>query len=68
MRSGLHSLKDVVPPSEACLYDCINWSLAQAQQQFSIGLSQCFPSKGDGKARHMDWVPFHYAKDAYARA
>ena len=35
----LYSLKDVVPLSEAYLYGCINWSLAQAQQQFSIGLS-----------------------------
>ena len=24
----LHSLRDVIPPSEACLYDNINWSLA----------------------------------------
>ena len=23
----LHSLKEVIPPSEACLYGCINWSL-----------------------------------------
>ena len=26
----LHSLKKVIPPSEAHLYGCINWSLAQA--------------------------------------
>ena len=26
----LHSLKEVIPPSEACLYGFINWSLAQA--------------------------------------
>ena len=38
----LHSLKDMVPPSEACLYGHINWSLAQVQQQSSMGLSQ-FP-------------------------
>ena len=28
--SFLHGLNDVVPPSEACLYGLINWSLAQA--------------------------------------
>ena len=32
----LHSLKEVIPPSEACLYGHINWSLAQAH---SVGLS-----------------------------
>ena len=46
----LHSLKDVIPPSEACLYGHINWSLAQAHQQSSMGLSQSFPSKRGVKA------------------
>ena len=32
----LHSLKDVIPPSEACLYGYFNWSLALAH---SVGLS-----------------------------
>ena len=41
----LHSVRDVFHPSEACLYDHINWSLAQAQQQSSMGLSLFFPSK-----------------------
>ena len=41
----LHSLRDVIPPSEACLYGLIKWSLAQVQQQSSMGLSQSFPSK-----------------------
>ena len=36
----LHSFNDIVPPSEAWLYGCINWFLAEAQQQSSIGLSQ----------------------------
>ena len=27
----------MVPPSEACLYDHINWSVAQAQQKSSMG-------------------------------
>ena len=35
-----HSLKDMVLPSKAFLYGCINQSLAQAQQQLSMGLSQ----------------------------
>ena len=38
----LHGLKDLVPPIEACLYGCINWSLEQAHQQSSLGLSQSF--------------------------
>ena len=41
----LHSLRDVIPPSEACLYSHINWSLVQVQQQSSMGLSQSFPPK-----------------------
>ena len=51
----LHSLKDVIPPSEACLYGHINWSLAQAH---SLGLSQSFLPKRDGKAR--PWTGFQF--------
>ena len=51
----LHSLKEVIPPSEACLCGCINWSLAQAH---SVGLSQSFPPKRDGKAR--PWTGFQF--------
>ena len=51
----LHSLKEVIPPSEACLYGHINWSLAQAH---SVGLSQSFPPKRAGKAR--PWTGFHF--------
>ena len=51
-----HSLKEVVPPSEASLYGCINWSLAQAH---SVGLSQSFPPKRGGKAR--PWTGFQFA-------
>ena len=40
-----HSLNDVVSLGEACLYGHINWSLAQAQKQSSIGLSQSFPPR-----------------------
>ena len=38
--------------SEACLYGHINWSLAQAQQQSSMGLSQSFPSKRVARPGH----------------
>ena len=51
----LHSLKEVIPPSDACLYGCINWSLAQA---YSVGLSQSFPPKRGGKAR--PWTGFQF--------
>ena len=45
----------MIPPSETCLYGCINWSLAQAQ---SLDLSQSFPPKRDRKAR--PWTGFHF--------
>ena len=51
----LHSLKEVIPPSEACLYGRINWSLVQAH---SVGLSQSFPPKRGGKAR--PWTEFQF--------
>ena len=51
----LHSLKEVIASSEACLYGHINWSLAQAH---SVGLSQSFPPKRGGKAR--PWTGFQF--------
>ena len=51
----LHSLKEVITPSEACLYGHINWSLAQAH---SVGLSQSFPHKRASKAR--PWAGFQF--------
>ena len=57
-----HSLKDIVPPSEACFYGHINWCLAQAQQKSSMGLSQSFPPIRDGKARPKTWFHFNYQK------
>ena len=51
----LPSLRDVIPPSEACLYGHINLSLVQAH---SVGLSQSFPPKRGGKAR--PWTGFHF--------
>ena len=62
----LHSLKDV-PPSEACLYGHMNWSLGMAQQQSTIGLSQVFPPKERWQNQGMDWVQFRCAKDAFSR-
>ena len=43
-------LKDTVPPSEAYLYGHINWSLTQAYQQSSLGLSQMLTSVRCGRA------------------
>ena len=51
----LHSLKEVIPPSEACLYGHINWSLAEAH---SVGLSQSLPPKRGGKVRPQ--TGFHF--------
>ena len=48
----------MIPPSEACLYGHINWSLAQAQQQSSMGLSQSFPPKRGGETRPQ--TGFHF--------
>ena len=55
----LHILQVVVSPSEACLYGHINWSLAQDQQQASIGLSQSFLSKIGGKTK--PWTGLHFS-------
>ena len=49
----------MIPPSEACLYGCINWSLAQAH---SVGLSQSFPPKRGGKARPQTGFQFTVQK------
>ena len=54
-----HSLKEVIPLSEACLYGCINWSLAQAH---SVGLSQSFPPKRGDKARPQAGFQFTVPK------
>ena len=45
----------MIPPSEACLYGHINWSLAQAH---FVGLSQSFPPKRGGKARPQTGFQF----------
>ena len=56
----LHSLKEVISPTEACLYGHINWSLAQAH---SVGLSQSFPPKRGGKADHGLGSNSQYRRD-----
>ena len=64
----LHSLRDVIPISEACMYGHINWSLAQAEQQSSMGLSQSSPPKRGGKTRpQTELVPFHSAEGTCVR-
>ena len=52
----------MVPPTEACLYGHINWSLAQGQQQSCIGLSQSFPPKRGGKITPRTWFHFGVQK------
>ena len=48
----------MIPPSEACLYGHINWSLAQAHHQSSVGLSQSFPPKRVARPDHR--TGFHF--------
>ena len=55
----LHSLKEVIPPSEACLYGHSNWSVAQVH---SVGLCQSFPPKRGGKARPQTGFQFTVQK------
>ena len=55
----LHSLKEVIPPSEVCLYGHINWSVAQAN---SVGLSRSFLPKRGGKGRPQTGFQFTVQK------
>ena len=55
----------MIPPSEACLYGCINWSLAQAH---SVGLSQSFPPIRGGKARPQTGFQFTVHKRPMSRS
>ena len=41
----LHSIKDAVLYSEACLYSCINWSLVEACHQSLLGVFQSSTSR-----------------------
>ena len=56
-----NSLKDIIPPTEACLYGHINWPLAQAQQVFH-GLFSVFPPMTGGKAKPRSGVHFNVKK------
>ena len=49
----------MIPPSEACLYGHIDWSLVQTH---SVGLSQSFPPKRGGKARPQTGFQFTIQK------
>ena len=50
----------MIPPSEACLYGHINWSLAQAH---SVGLSQSFPPKRVARLDHGLGSNSQYRRD-----
>ena len=56
----LHSLKEVIPPSEACLYGCINWSLAQAHSVVCLSL---FLLKGVTRPDHRLGSNSQYQRD-----
>ena len=48
----LHSLRDVIPPNEGCLYGDINWSLAQAHHQSSVACLGLFLLRGVTRPDH----------------
>ena len=58
----LHSIKDSIPPSEACLYGCINWSLVQVHHHSSLGLSQSLTSLQGARARPRAGFRFNVQK------
>ena len=58
----LDSIKDSVPPSEACLYGCINWPLAQVHHQYPLGLSQLSTSMMGARAKQEAGFQFHVQK------
>ena len=53
---------DMVTPSEGFLYCHLSWSLAQAHQQCSMGLSQSFPHMRGGNARPRTVFHFNVQK------
>ena len=59
----LHSCREVIPPSEACLYGHINWSLAQANS----GIVSVFSSYKGWQGQTMDWFPIHNTEETYVR-
>ena len=56
----LYNFKDTVPPSEACLCGCTNWSLAQAQQQPYLGLSNFFYLCEEWQKRNQPKASFQF--------
>ena len=58
----LHNIKNYAPPSEACLYGNINWLLAQAHQQSSLGLSQSSTSVKSARAKPQVGFLFNVLK------
>ena len=59
----LHSLRDVIPPSGACLYGHINWSLAQGSPPVFCGSMSVFSPKRGWQGQAMDWVPFYSTEE-----
>ena len=47
----LHNIKDSIPSNEACLYGHINWLLAQANQQSTLGVFQSSTSTRGATAK-----------------
>ena len=58
----LLNFKDSVHPRKACLYVCINWSLAQTKQQFTLSLFLSSTSMRDSKARSKTGFQFNVQK------
>ena len=73
MKSGLHStpffaiLRTLVPPCSS-LYGHIDWSLAQAQQQSSLGFSQSVTSVRGGRTRLRAGFHFSVQKQPVAES
>ena len=64
----LHKFKDSGPPSEACHYGCVNWSVAQPQWQSSLDLSLYSTSLRDGRTRLRFGFQFNAPKQLVAES
>ena len=62
------SFKSSGPPSEACLYGHINWSLVQAQQQSSLDLFESSISMRGGRTRPWAGFQFNVQKQPMAES
>ena len=65
--SQYSSFKDLVSPSETCLYGHINLSLAQVQQKSSFGLYQSSPSMTSGRTTQFAVFSVYHTKAACGR-